>query len=173
MLGWEEHGVAIQILYCRLVELVERQKGITIQYCIVTGMAAGGQILSQYKNCIVRKSGKRQGCLCRKTGSCVTTRRWARQQARAQAGAGELGGLGAGRVGGALGARADARQGEQAAGARAAGTRAAGERGPHSRGAAGARPRGWASGLGARAGLGLCTRCTRPIFRSVLTRYSS
>ena len=32
--------------------------------------------------------------------------------------------------------------------------------------AAGARPGSWARGLGARAGLGQCTRCTRPIFDS-------
>ena len=30
--------------------------------------------------------------------------------------------------------------------------------------ALGARPGPWARGLGVRAGLGLCTRCTRPIF---------
>ena len=30
--------------------------------------------------------------------------------------------------------------------------------------AAGARPRRWARGLGARAGLELCTRCTRHVF---------
>ena len=54
-------------------------------HCIVAGMTIGGQIWSQYKNCIVRNSGKRQGCLCRKTDSCVITRRWARQQARAGA----------------------------------------------------------------------------------------
>ena len=51
-------------------------------HCIVAGMTTGGQIWSQYKNCIVKNSGKRQGCLCRKTGSCVTTRCWTRQQAR-------------------------------------------------------------------------------------------
>ena len=35
ILGWEEHGVAIQILYCRLVELVERQKCITIHFTVL------------------------------------------------------------------------------------------------------------------------------------------
>ena len=30
--------------------------------------------------------------------------------------------------------------------------------------AAGARPGSWARGLGVGAGLGQCTRCTRPIF---------
>ena len=34
----------------------------------------------------------------------------------------------------------------------------------HGTDAAGARPERWARGLGAWAGLGLCTRCTRPIF---------
>ena len=39
--------------------------------------------------------------------------------------------------------------------------------GASSRGAAGARPGRWAPGLGARAGYGLCTRCTRPVFDPV------
>ena len=33
--------------------------------------------------------------------------------------------------------------------------------------ALGERPRRWASGLGARAGYGLCTRCTQPVFGPV------
>ena len=63
----------------------------------------------------------------------------------------------------ALGDTAQARERGTARGrqARAAGS---GARGVYSRGATGARPGHWARGLGARAGLGLCTRCTRPVF---------
>ena len=127
----------------------------------------------------MRNSGKRQGCLCRKTGSCVTTRRWAKQQARAGAlgrrracwGAqGERAGAHKASVaraadGRSVGARtrasgtwAQAQAGGGAGGARTAGRwargRALGMR-------QGAGPAAWA--LGARPGLGLCTRCTRPI----------
>ena len=62
----------------------------------------------------------------------------------------------------------------QARGARAVQARALGARGRAGQAAtasrargtdtAGARPGRWARGLGAWAGLGLCTRCTRPIF---------
>ena len=61
-------------------------------------------------------------------------------------------------------------QGAGAAGARGAGARGAGPRartvGARQQ-ARGARPGCWASGLGARAGYGLCTRCTRPVFDPV------
>ena len=98
-------------------------------HCIVAGMAAGGQILSQYKNCIVRNSGKRQGCLCRKTGSCVTTRSWARQAARAGALGSRLGAQGGRRR--TLGVR---RAGAGRAGAGRAGGARARRRGASSRG---------------------------------------
>ena len=72
-----------------------------------------------------------------------------------------------GRAGaGKVGAQAGTRQERHWCWARAAGARqAVGER------AAGARPRRWVRGVGARAGYGLCTRCTRPLsiqFDSVL-----
>ena len=106
----------------------------------------------------MRNSGKRQGCLCRKTGSCVATRRWARQQARA-------GALGVQALGKQAGTRADARaRGALAAGgrqqalaARACGGwalagQAAGARG---RGAtAGAGRTAWALGAACAHGLG-------------------
>ena len=60
VLAW--NCIAIQLMYCRLRDMAE------------------DNLVAIQKNCIVRNSGKRQGCLCRKTGSCVTTRRWARQQ---------------------------------------------------------------------------------------------
>ena len=80
----------------------------------------------------------------------------------------------AGRAGRALGAarngrcrkRARGRAEQAAAGAR--GARLAGRRrgacAGRAAGGLGARPGRWARGLGARAGLGQCTRCTRPIF---------
>ena len=107
-------------------------------------------------------------------------------------GAGALGGMGAGALGGtgarawragvalgrwaawALGrwaARAQARGALERAGGRRADGGVRGSRRGRARSvrgragwAAGARPGRWARGLGAWAGLGLCTRCTRPIF---------
>ena len=77
-------------------------------------------------------------------------------------------------------ARAGTARGEQAARARVAGgmrvgcrraggRRASGRRAAAARGAyaAGERPGRWAHGLGARAGFGLCTRCTWPVFGPV------
>ena len=154
VLAW--NCIAIQLMYCKLRDIAE-DKLVAIQ-----------------KNCIVRNIGKRQGCLCRKTGNCVTTRRWARQQARA-------GALGRRRAcWGTQGERAGARresvlgragracwgaQGERAGARRASVARAAGGRwvGARARasgswvqaqaGDSGARgARGWA--LGARQGAG-------------------
>ena len=138
VLAW--NCIAIQLMYCRLRDIAE-DKLVAIQ-----------------KNCIVRNIGKRQGCLCRKTGSCVTTRRWARQQARS-------GALGRRRAcWGTQGERAGARRASvaRAAGGRWVGARAraSGSWAQAQAGDSGARgARGWA--LGGRAGLGLCTR---PIF---------
>ena len=131
-------------MYCSLRELYCR-------ICIAGGLAAGS-LYHNTKNCIVRNSGKRQGCLCRKTGSCVATRRWARQQARAQGRVGHAGrrrGVGLG-VRGALG-RARGRQAQ--AGGRRSGT------GLSERAAAGARGLGagrsaWARGLALGCALG-------------------
>ena len=96
-------------------------------------------------------------------------RRWlgalGAQQAQTWAGvgAGRAGGMGAGALGG-TGAGA---QGVGARGARAAerGSRRGSALNVRGRAgwAAGARPGRWARGLGAWAGLGQCTRCTRPI----------
>ena len=72
-----------------------------------------------------------------------------------------------GRAGKRAGVGRSGRAGErQAHGARGAGRHAGrgSRRGP----AWSARGRAsWARGLGARAGLGLCTRCTRPVFGPV------
>ena len=76
ILGWEENCVAIKILYCRLVELVERQNCIATVHCIVAGRAVEGKVVSQYN---LEYCGRRQGCLCRKTSSYVATRRWDRR----------------------------------------------------------------------------------------------
>ena len=86
-----------------------------------------------------------------------------------------LSGMGAGRHGRRRAGRWRARARSRARGRQARGRRGArGARGSRRgrarsvRGragwAAGARPGRWARGLGAWAGLGLCTRCTRPIF---------
>ena len=86
--------------------------------CIAVGMVAGGKVVSQYN---LEYCGRRQGCLCRKTGSCVATRRWA----------GELGarlgtrGSGAGRMR-ALGARRRWASGRAVGEAPARGARGAG-----------------------------------------------
>ena len=99
---------------------------------------------------------------------------WARAGVARGRGAGALGGMGAGALGGtgagARGAGARGRAAGRAGGRRADGGARGSRRGRARsvRGragwAAGARPGRWARGLGAWAGLGLCTRCTRPIF---------
>ena len=117
-------GIILQNLYCRRLGCRE--------------------FVSQYKNCIVRCSGKRQGCLCRKTGSCVATRRWA-------------GGAGGSRRSGRAGGRRVRALGEWARRRR----REAAARGARGAGAASARQGRTALALGARAGYRLCTR---PVF---------
>ena len=79
-----------------------------------------------------------------------------------------------GRAGQAAGARGR-RQARGAGGRRAAGRGRGAVGGAQARGSrqAGAghagltRPGHWARGLGARAGFGLCARCTRPVFGPV------
>ena len=120
--GWQQGAV-----YCNTL------------HCIVAGRAAGGKVVSQYN---LEYCGRRQGCLCRKAGSCVTTWRWVEALGArgAQAGAGAHRRQGRARQADAVQARirgarlaggTGTRQaGVQGAGARArqAGVRAAGER---------------------------------------------
>ena len=108
------------------------------------------------------------------------SRGWAVGALGAQAGAGALGWACVGRWAGcAWGAglgvegvahnRQGAWQGRAAGRARGRGARGRQvQAGGRRAGSAGhARPGRWARGLGARAGLGLCTRCTRPVFGPV------
>ena len=101
----------------------------------MAGRAAEGRVVSQYN---LEYCGRREGCLCRKTGSCVT-----RQAAGARVGAlGARGALGPGgnrSAGRAAGARA--RRG-RARGAQAAGSIL----GRHGRAGAGRRRGRWARG---------------------------
>ena len=130
-------------LYCNTVYWVAVY--CNTLHCIVAGRAAGGQVVSQYN---LKYRGMRQGCLCRKIGSCVATRCWA----------GALGARGVqADAGGALGAQAAGRGARQGV---------AGERQARGRGSWGARPR--LSARSGRAGWpGLCTWCTRPVFGPV------
>ena len=76
-------------------------------------------------------------------------------------------GSGTARASQAMGTRACGAGGGRRAGRAAGGAQALGARGALGRvttWALGARPGRWESGLGARAGLELCTRCTRPVF---------
>ena len=117
-------------------------KGVTIQcYCIVTkaGLKAGR---------LYRNTKKKKNLYCDLRARLLgTLGRWAGAE-RAGCGWGARAGVGVG--------RADVLQAREALGARSA---QAGER--QARMALGARR---ARDLGARAGCGLCTRCTRPIF---------
>ena len=138
-------------------------------HCIVAGRAAGGQVVSQYN---LEYRGKRQGCLCRKTGSRVVIQqagRWCAQAwslGRAGVGAGACKATGArAQVGARAWARTEAQASSRAreasgswARAHAGGSGAGGAR----QGAAGAT-----GAAGARPGFGLCTQCTRPIFGPV------
>ena len=65
--GWQQGAV-----YCNTL------------HCIVAGRAARGKVVSQYN---LEYCGRRQGCLCRKAGSRVTTWRWAEALGARQAGA--------------------------------------------------------------------------------------
>ena len=172
--SWLRNCIAIQFI---VLQEEADLAGIVLQnlYCRRLGYR---EFVSQYKNCIVRCSGKRRGCLCRKTGSCVATRRWAgalgaRLGARgAQAGTGGALGRAGGRgAGGANGRPGRARGRGRRAGRRAGARQACGRNRGHSRHAAGARggarPRRWAHWMGARAGYRLCTRCTRSVFDPV------
>ena len=93
--------------------------------------------------------------------------RWGVQQSAGRAGVARTDALEArGRARARARSRARARvraRGQQAHGQQAHGRQAA-ARGACAAEAAGARPGCWARGLGAWAGLGQCTRCTRPIF---------
>ena len=119
------------------------------------------------KNLIIMK----KNILCRKNFDGLLPILWT-GDAGAQAGAGRSAGCagkGAGRPGaGALGWALGAGLGGTGVGERGAGARgragvARRASGRHGRWGAGRHGR-WARGLGAWAGLGLCTRCTRPIF---------
>ena len=97
-----------------------------------------------------------------------------RRQGREGAGAlGRWGARGRRAVGARALASARTRADAQAGVARAAGGRWVGARQGAAAGAGARRARGaglagrWARGLGARASLGLCTRCTRPVFGPV------
>ena len=120
-------------------------------YCDSKGLRTGAKIVSQFKGgCIVterRLLGARGGRWARgwALGVCGARGR-ARQAALALGGTAQAGRWARGHA-------------EQARGAR--GRQALGERGARGRQVLGARG---THCLGARAGLGLCTRCTRPVF---------
>ena len=124
--SWLRNCIAIQFIVLQEEADLAR---IVLQnlYCRRLGCR---EFVSQYKNCIVRCSGKRQGCLCRKTGSCVATRRWA-QQVRAWAlwareGRAGQAAAGAGLAAGAWARRKLARAGRAGAGRASARQRHAG-----------------------------------------------
>ena len=82
-LGWAGSVLQYTGLYCREEGSVVLQDCIArglagdnlyrnTVYCIVAGRAAEGKVVSQYN---LEYCGRRQGCLCRKTGSCVAIRR--------------------------------------------------------------------------------------------------
>ena len=104
--------------------------------------AAGGKVVSQYN---LEYCGRRQGCLCRKTGSCVAIQQGLGSRS-ARGGAWRAAGH-AGRVGGRRRALSSGRAGPGCAGgAQARGTGGSGARGGRGRG--GARAHG-ARGMGA------------------------
>ena len=84
----------------------------------MAGRAIEGKVVSQYN---MEYCGRRQGCLCRKTGSCVATRHWAealgaRLGSRRQAsGSWAQAQAGSSSAWVAQGARGRARQGEASA----------------------------------------------------------
>ena len=65
-------------LYCNTVYWVAVY--CNTLHCIVAGRAAGDQVVSQYN---LEYRGMRQGCMCRKTGSCVVIQQVGRWGARA------------------------------------------------------------------------------------------
>ena len=124
--------------------------------CIVAGCWLAGRWLSPRG---VRVGRARQAGMLGARGARRRHGRWAaRARALERAGAQQQARRAC--VGARTGAGAGARQG---AGGRRAG-RAQQWRGRRAAWALGARPGRWARGLGAWAGLGQCTRCTRPIF---------
>ena len=95
-----------------------------------------------------------------RTADKESGRRGARQAGRAT---GVVRGRQGARQGRALQAGTSARQARGRGAQQARGSRRAGSAGL-------ARPGRWALGLGAQAGYGLCTRCTRPVFGPVRLR---
>ena len=152
----------------------------TLECIAIEAAGLGWESVLQYKICIATVEQGQGWIVLQYSGQPSHDTVGAGQQARAQAGAGALGwacvGRWAGRawgtglgVEGVVHNRQGARQGRAAGRARGRGARGrqvqAGGRRAGSAGHAG--PGRWARGLGARAGLGLCTRCTRPVFGQV------
>ena len=133
------------VLYCNRLQEAKLYRNTKL-YCdsgLGTGRWLGAQGARRARR---RGAGHAGGTLGAQAGRWAR-RRQARARGRARQARGRVHGRAVGR-----------------AGARTAGNGVQGARGVSSRGAAGARPGRWALGLGAWAGLGLCTRCTRPIF---------
>ena len=150
---WLEGGWFKEGLYCKMgVVGLETVLQYNLLYC--KKRLGCREFVSQYKKLYCECSGKRQGCLCRKTGCCVARRRWAQAE---QALGAQQGARGAhrracvGRAGGRcmqLGARARGAAGARERGALGAGACGASRRAGHGRlGSTGTQPvrTGWAS----------------------------